>query len=54
MMLQANKPEFDHFAPSRFLIENLTVLAAELSGFDAALDRFEQLFKDLNALLEAA
>lgn len=52
MMLQADKPEFDHFAPSRFLIENLTTLVTELPDFDAALDRFEQLFKDLNSLLE--
>lgn len=52
MALQADKPEFDHFAPSRYLIENLGELAGTLPGFDAALQRFEEVFKDLNKLLD--
>jgi len=52
MALQADKPKFDHFAPSRYLIENLGQLASSLPGFDVALDRFEEVFKDLNKLLD--
>jgi hypothetical protein len=43
-------PEFDHFAPASFLIENPGALEA-LPGAADALDRFEKLFADLNALL---
>jgi hypothetical protein len=44
-------PEFDHFFPSSFLIENPAILQT-LPGTSEALDRFEKLFRDLNALLE--
>lgn len=42
--------EFDHFAPSSFLIENPTIVKT-LPGYSEALDRFEKLFTDLNALI---
>jgi len=51
MALQADKPEFDHFTPSRFFIENIGELAGTLPGFENTLDRFEQVFIDLNSLL---
>ena len=40
-------PEFDHYTPSRYLISE----GVELGGAEAAVDRFEALFADLNALL---
>lgn len=46
-MLPPETAEFDHFFPSSFLIENPAVIKT-LPGYDVALDRFEQLFKDLN------
>jgi hypothetical protein len=50
-VLQPDTAEFDHFFPSSFLIENPATLKA-LPGYDDALNRFEQLFKDLNAFLK--
>ena len=44
-------PEFDHYRPSTFLVENAADLRDTLPDLDKALDRFEELFKDLNALL---
>jgi hypothetical protein len=49
-LLPPETPEFDHFFPSSFLVENPTVLKS-LPGWKEALDRFEKLFADLNALL---
>jgi len=49
-LLAAGTPEFDHFFPASYLIENPTVLKS-LPGYVEALDRFEKLFIDLNALL---
>jgi energy-coupling factor transporter ATP-binding protein EcfA2 len=48
--LPTSVPEFDHYSPARFLMETPTV-ESDLSGFDAALDRFERLFKSINGLL---
>jgi hypothetical protein len=48
--LPPDAPEFDHFSPASFLIENPSVLET-LPGVEDALDRFEKLFTDLNALL---
>jgi hypothetical protein len=49
--LKPSLPDFDHFTPAMWLIQH----AAWLNGDDplrnAALDRFEELFKKLNALL---
>lgn len=50
-VLPPGTPEFDHFSPSSFLIENPAVLKT-LPGYDDALNRFERLFKDLNILLK--
>ena len=42
-------PEYDHYTPAKYLLENVdTISAAEV---DAALGRFEKLFADINALL---
>jgi len=46
--LPASVPEYDHYAPARYLIEHSSELS--LSGLDEALGRFERLFGDLNAL----
>ncbi|ANZ36959.1 hypothetical protein BBK82_13635 [Lentzea guizhouensis] len=47
--LPARVPEYDHFAPSRYLLEQASKLT--LPGQDEALNRFEKLFEDLNGLL---
>jgi len=44
-------PELDHYKPASFLLENTAELRTALPDLDQALDRFETLFKDLNALL---
>jgi hypothetical protein len=49
--LPAKVPEFDHYAPASFLVENAGTLLTTLPDLDQALDRSEPLFKDLNALL---
>jgi hypothetical protein len=49
--LPTKVPEFDHYAPASFLVENAGTLRATLPDLDQALDRFEPLFKYLNALL---
>jgi predicted ATP-dependent endonuclease of OLD family len=48
--LPVDSPEFDHYRPSSFLVENPGVLKS-LPNYQEALDRFEKLFSDLNALL---
>lgn len=50
-VLPLDAPEFDHFSPSSFLIENPAVLK-RLPGYNDALNRFERLFKDLNSILQ--
>ncbi|MDX2078068.1 MAG: AAA family ATPase [bacterium] len=42
---------FDHFAPSSYLIENSGSIKSKVKGLEQALDTFEGLFKMLNALL---
>jgi hypothetical protein len=42
---------FDHFRPAEYLTQQ--GLSLELTDLDKALDRFERLFVDLNALLSA-
>ena len=44
-------PEFDHYRPSSFLIENSAELKTILPNLDIAFDRFETLFKEINCLL---
>jgi hypothetical protein len=50
--LPADVPEFDHYAPSTYLVENRKAfLSAQGKGaLTATLDRFEKLFADLNSL----
>ena len=43
-------PPFDHFVPANWLFQNVDE-GAGLSGFSAALDRFEKLVADLNYLI---
>lgn len=43
--------EFDHFGPSRWLLENPSTLDADTPAVNATLDRFEAVFKAFNALL---
>ena len=47
--LPSSVREFDHYHPSEFLM--LQSLDFTLPGLDGALDRFENLFRDLNSLL---
>jgi len=44
-------PEFDHYKPALFLLENTAELRIALPDLNQSLDRFEKLFKDLNGLL---
>ena len=44
-----NNESFNHYRPARYLSENIGCLESELS--EQELDRFEQAFKTLNALL---
>jgi hypothetical protein len=49
--LPPSAPEFDHFRPAAYLLENRSDMLRNLPELDAVLDRFEKLFADLNALL---
>ncbi|MDP1916424.1 MAG: AAA family ATPase [Myxococcales bacterium] len=49
--LPAGSPEFDHFTPSDHLVQNRAKLFSALPDASAAVDRFERLIKDINALL---
>ena len=44
-------PEFDHYTPCAYLLSNAESLRGNLPEENEALDRFEELFKSLNALL---
>jgi hypothetical protein len=50
-LLGASYPNFDHYYPSRWLIENSRKAFGSLPDVDGLLGRFESLFKDLNGLL---
>ena len=50
-LMPASIAEFDHFAPSRWLLENPSVLDADTPAVNVTLDRFEALFKAFNAFL---
>ncbi len=50
-VMPPGSPEFDHFSPAAWLIRNQDALAGNEPSTAAMLDRFERLFKDLNALL---
>ena len=49
--LTGDVPEFDHYTPASYLVENPAELRPKLPSLDDVLDRFEKLFDDLNALL---
>jgi len=51
-ILPAKYPEFDHYTPALFLMSNTLDMRSALPNLNQALDRFEQLFKGLNKLLE--
>lgn len=50
-LLPPQIPNFDHYSPSLYLTEHSGELRDSLPGLNAALDRFEILFRDLNALM---
>lgn len=49
--LRPELPEFDHYFPSWWLIQNPQLLSKDSPALNAALDRFESLFKSVNSLL---
>ena len=51
LRLKPALPEFDHYSPAMFLIQNPKWLNPDNASVNAALDRFENLFKKLKALL---
>jgi len=53
-VLPVGAPEFDHYRPAEYLMANGARMKRVLPELDAALDRFEKLFVDLNKLLPAA
>jgi energy-coupling factor transporter ATP-binding protein EcfA2 len=50
-VLQADAPEFDHYTPASWLIENPKTLKNKSTEVTEALDRFEKIFARLNGLL---
>jgi predicted ATP-dependent endonuclease of OLD family len=50
-LMPATVPEFDHFGPARWLLENPSLLDSDSPAVIATLDRFEQIFKTFNALV---
>jgi predicted ATPase len=50
-LLPPEAPQFDHFSPASYLLENRADVLPNLPGLEASLDRFEKLFNDLNELL---
>jgi hypothetical protein len=53
-VLPVGSPEFDHYRPAEYLMINGGRIKKTLPGLDAALDRFERLFIDVNKLLPSA
>lgn len=51
LTVSATVAPFDHYAPAAYLVANWGTLKDSLPGVDAALDRFEGFFKQVNALL---
>ena len=43
--------DFDRYLPATFLVEHGPAVFVGLSGVQSALERFEKLFADINALL---
>ena len=53
-LLPVGAPEFDHYRPAEYLMVNGARVKRALLELDAALDRFEKLFADLNKLLPSS
>ena len=53
-MMPPEVADFDHYAPSLYLFENRTSFFKSVPSEHIALDRFEQLIRDVNSLLPAA
>jgi energy-coupling factor transporter ATP-binding protein EcfA2 len=53
-VLPPDVSEFDHLTPAVYLMEHTSELRNRLPELAQALDRFEKLFRDLNALLPRA
>lgn len=51
LTVSASVPAFNHYAPAAYLIAEWGQLKDKLSDVDGALDRFEEFFKQVNALL---
>jgi len=49
--LPPSASKFDSFGPASYLFENTATLRVALPDLDAALDRFERLFRDLNLIV---
>jgi hypothetical protein len=50
-LMPAEVAEFDHFAPARWLLENVQILDLDTPAVLATLDRAERVFRAFNALL---
>jgi energy-coupling factor transporter ATP-binding protein EcfA2 len=50
-LMDSSIPEFDHFTPASWLLNNQDLLSKDRAAVNESLDRFEQAFKALNALL---
>jgi hypothetical protein len=50
-LMPASVTDFDHFGPSRWLLEHPSVLDANTPAVNATLDRFEAVFEAFNALV---
>mgnify|MGYP001762392474 CR=1 FL=1 len=50
-LMPASVANFDHFAASRWLLENPSILDSDTPAVRATLDRFEQVFKAFNGLV---
>jgi hypothetical protein len=50
-LMDSSTPEFDHFTPASWLLNNHDLLSKDSLPVNESLDRFEQAFKALNALL---
>ena len=51
-VMPASVEEFDHFGPSRWLLENPSVLNANTPAVNETLDRFEAVFTAFNTLVK--
>jgi predicted ATP-dependent endonuclease of OLD family len=51
LTVSTSVPQFDHYAPAAFLVGHWADLKDSLPGVDDALTRFEEFFKQANAVL---